>query len=150
MQYYSLPKITKKLLVNTFTAVFATILILVIAISSASADETPESIEKIFQSADTEKKLVIAVFSTQWCKWCLKMKREVFETDLFSNYASGSYVTAFVDADQSEMLVSQFKVDGFPTTLILNADKSVVAKIEGFKPLNEFIEILKKYDKTSK
>lgn len=84
--------------------------------------------------AAAEKKLLLVNFSgSDWCGWCIKLQKEVFQKKEFIDYARSNLVLLTVDfpkrkplpASQSsanQALAARFKVEGFPTLLVLNED----------------------------
>jgi thioredoxin-related protein len=110
--------------------------------------------------AKAEHKTVLLDFTgSDWCGWCIKFKKEALDTPEFQAYAAKNLVLVEVDfphkKEQSvglkkanHALEEQFKVDGFPTFVVLDAagkeigrqsgyDKggaaAFIAKLEGFK-----------------
>lgn len=85
-------------------------------------------------TAKREKKIVLMDFTgSDWCGWCIKLRREVFDTPEFSRYAEDNLILLEVDFPQrksqseevrrqNQDLMRQFNVEGFPTIIVLNAD----------------------------
>jgi len=83
--------------------------------------------------ARTEDKAVLVHFSgSDWCGWCMKLRKEVFGKPEFAAYARSNLVLVAVDfpkhspvepAVQSanQRLVEQFRVQGFPTLILLDS-----------------------------
>lgn len=83
------------------------------------------------RQAKKEKKLLLLNFTgSDWCGWCIKLKKEVFDTDEFKKYAAQNLV--LVEADfpeskpqpralkkQNEALLDKYKVEGFPTLVVI-------------------------------
>jgi thioredoxin-related protein len=88
-----------------------------------------------------EKKLpILADFSgSDWCGWCIKLNKEVFDQEDFTKFASEKLVLFLADfpskkklpeaqAKQNDKLAAQFGIEGFPTVLILDAQGKVLAR----------------------
>lgn len=83
--------------------------------------------------AKDEHKTILADFTgSDWCGWCIKLKKEVFDQPEFQDYAKKHLVMLELDFPrkkelppkekaQNEKLSEEFKVDGFPSVLLLNA-----------------------------
>src|SRR5205085_1106980 len=57
-----------------------------------------ESYEKAVARAKKEKRLIIADFTgSDWCGWCIKLKKEVFETKEFKDWSGKTVVLLEVD-----------------------------------------------------
>ena len=110
--------------------------------------------------AKAEHKMVLMDFTgSDWCGWCIKFKKEVLDTKEFQDYAAKNIVLVEVDfpnkkaqsADlkqANKALQKEYKVDGFPTLVVLDKNgkeigrqvgyapggpKAFIKKIEGFK-----------------
>jgi len=113
--------------------------------------------------AKAENKQVLLDFTgSDWCGWCIKFNKEVLSTPEFAEYAAKHLVLVEVDfprkKEQSEdlkkankALGSKYKVDGYPTFVVLNKEgkevgrqegyaaggpKAFIAKLEGFEAKN--------------
>src|SRR5271168_4409391 len=88
--------------------------------------------------AKKENKLVLMDFTgSDWCSWCKKLDAEVFSKPEFADYAKKNLVLVQVDfpnnKEQSadlkkanQALQEKYKVNGFPTLIVVNADGKVV------------------------
>jgi protein disulfide-isomerase len=84
--------------------------------------------------AKKEKKLVLMDFTgSDWCGWCIKLKKEVFDTKEFAEYAGKNLVLIELDfprakkqtealAKANETLKTKYKAEGFPTIVVLNGE----------------------------
>ena len=94
------------------------------------------------KKAAAEGKHVVIDFSgSDWCVWCKRLDKEVFDTDVFRKAAAGKYVLLMVDspskksllspkaAKENPKLVKKFKVDGFPTVVVLNPKGEEVCRL---------------------
>jgi protein disulfide-isomerase len=143
----------KKLFV---TLLAATVLWQVNAAESTWLTDLP----KAQAQAKTDNKIVLLDFTgSDWCGWCIKFKKEVFDTPEFQEYAAKNVVLVEVDfpnkkAQSDDLkkanaeLKKQYKITGFPTLVVLDKDgkkigeqvgyseggpKAFIAKLEGFK-----------------
>ena len=123
-----------------------TILTMALAVSALAAGaktSTPagwtDDYEAALKRAAAEKKLVLADFSgSDWCGWCKKLDKEVFDTEGFCSVATNAYILLMVDSPndqgllsekakkQNPELVKKYEVRGFPTVLVLDAKGEVV------------------------
>jgi thiol-disulfide isomerase/thioredoxin len=86
------------------------------------------------KQAKSEGKLVLVDFTgSDWCGWCIKFDKDVLSTSKFANYAAKKLQLVKLDfphhASQPEelkranaALSKQFKVDGFPTFVLVNGE----------------------------
>ncbi|GAB3997188.1 hypothetical protein GCM10028807_41730 [Spirosoma daeguense] len=106
-----------------------------------------------FDQAKTEAsqnhKFILLNFSgSDWCAPCIKMKRDIFESNEFNQYAQNYLVLVRadfprlaknqLDAQQvahNEALAEKYNRQGkFPFTVLLNADGKVLKEWDGYKP----------------
>ena len=90
--------------------------------------------------AKDEDKVILADFTgSDWCGWCIKLKKEVFDKPEFKEYAKKHLVMLELDfphekrlpakeKEQNEKLSQEFKVEGFPTILLMNAKGKEVGR----------------------
>ena len=90
--------------------------------------------------AKEEKKPMLLDFTgSDWCGWCMKLKKEVFDTPEFQQYAKEKLVLVEVDfphakqlpkeeKEQNEKLAKEYNVGGFPTIILLNSKGTKVAE----------------------
>ena len=112
------------------------------------------------ETAARENKNILLNFSgSDWCGPCIKMKREVFETETFQSYASERLVLVRADfprlkknqleksqTEHNEALAEKYNPSGkFPLTLLLNAKGEVIETWDGFnnQTPEDFIKELK-------
>ena len=99
------------------------------------------------QQAGEEHKLILLNFSgSDWCGPCIKMKKEVFETDRFQKLAEKSLVLVRADfprqkknklspelTKHNEGLAEKYNPSGkFPLTLLLDSNGKVVREWDGY------------------
>jgi thioredoxin-related protein len=103
--------------------------------------------EKAKKIAQNEHKDILLNFSgSDWCGPCINLRKEIFESDDFIQYADKHLVLLNADfprlkkhklsADQqakNDLLADTYNKEGiFPLTLLLSADGKVLKKWEGF------------------
>lgn len=111
-----------------------------VAAASAHAEITwLTDLDQAKAVAAKEKKAILVDFTgSDWCGWCIRLKKEVFDQKAFE-VASKDFV--FVELDfprgkkqepalkaKNEALAKQFNIQGFPTILLLNAQGEAFAQ----------------------
>ena len=83
---------------------------------------------------------ILADFTgSDWCGWCIKLKKEVFDTDEFKTWAKKNVILLELDyprnktlpddlKKQNETLKTKYQIRGYPTVLFLDADEKILAK----------------------
>ena len=112
------------------------------------------------REAEQNSKLILLNFSgSDWCLPCIRLKKDIFEKEEFSQYASTHLV--LVNADfprqsknkipaetkkQNEQLAEKYNPSGiFPLTLLLTPDGKQLRRWEGNPSINatQFVEEIK-------
>lgn len=100
-------------------------------------DSLPEAIAE----AQAESKLILLDFTgSDWCHYCVKLKKEIFETPEFKSWASDNVVLLELDfprrsqlspqiQQQNEMLKSRYDITSYPTVLLVDVEGNVKAKM---------------------
>jgi thioredoxin-related protein len=105
--------------------------------------------EKAKQAAQTEHKYILLNFSgSDWCGPCIRMHKEIFDTDVFNEFAKTHLV--LVNADfprlrkhalpaeiqkKNDQLADQYNKQGiFPLTVLLTSEGKVLKTWEGLPP----------------
>jgi thioredoxin-related protein len=108
--------------------------------------------------AKAEHKFVVLDFTgSDWCGWCKKLKREVFDQPEFDAYAQRNLVMVEVDFPRSiyqspdlkaanHRLEETYHITGYPSIIILNGDGQLIGR-SGYVPGGPptFIAELEKY-----
>jgi len=118
--------------------------------SDAPKSSTPygftDNLDEALAKAKVEGKLVYVFFSgSDWCGWCMKLKREVLSRPEFLAGVKDDFVLVFIDSPKDKAvlsdhakavnpkLVKKYGINGFPTALILFADGKQIGKIVGYR-----------------
>ena len=89
-----------------------------------------EDLSKALEQAKKENKPVLVEFTgSDWCPPCKMMRKEVFSKSEFVDAASKKFILVEIDmprgneevAKKNRPLVEKYKVDGYPTVLLLDA-----------------------------
>jgi protein disulfide-isomerase len=118
---------------------------------------------KAVEQAKAEDKAILLDFTgSDWCGWCMKMKKETLDTPMFKDYAGKNLVLVEVDFPhnkpqsdqvkaQNQELSDKFGASGFPTFVVVSKTGRVLGKQVGYLEggPEAFIAELKKFYKGS-
>lgn len=119
---------------------------LLAVLAPAWAAEWMTDLEAAKAKAAAENKAVLVDFTgSDWCGWCIRLRKQVLDTPAFDTYARDKFVLMEVDVPQNpkfdaalrarnEKLCEQYGVQGFPTIMVLTPQGEVVGGFSGFKP----------------
>lgn len=121
------------------------LILLAIACLGFAADGWMTGWSKASEAAKTAKKPVLADFTgSDWCGWCIKLKKEVFSTPEFATWAKGKVILLEVDfpkktkldpalAKENNDLAKANKIEGFPTIVFFDAAGKELGRL-GYQP----------------
>ena len=99
------------------------------------------------ETAKAENKLIILNFSgSDWCGPCIRLHKEIFDSEIFAKYADGHLVLLNADfprykknllskeqQKKNDEMADVYNKSGiFPLTLLINSEGKVLKKWEGF------------------
>ncbi len=96
------------------------------------------------RAAAEGKSILMDFTGSDWCGWCIRLKKDVFDKADFSSYADENFVLMEVDVPnnpkfdpellrRNRELCEQFQVDGFPSILVVTPAGEVVGGFVGGK-----------------
>jgi thioredoxin-related protein len=139
-----------------------TLISALVILSFIASDKWLDDIEAAKEIAKNKNQYILLNFSgSDWCAPCILMKKEIFSTETFDNYAKDNLVLVQADfprlrknkldetkVKRNETLADIYNPHGkFPYTILLNADGAVIASWEGYQPTTpeHFIEQIKQH-----
>lgn len=130
---------------NRFTKLLtATAFAAISAISYAAEQEWFTDFETAKKVATEQKKDILINFTgSDWCGWCVKLDKEVFDTPYFNENIGKNYVLLKVDFPRktklpqetqakNDKLAHTYNVRGFPTIYLTNSKGQPYARV-GYK-----------------
>lgn len=116
-----------------------------VALASYVSQEQKENETQWLKSYDEAVQLskqtglpILADFTgSNWCGYCVKLKKEIFDTPIFKSWAAKNVVLLELDfprpnlqpewiKQQNNQLRSRYEITSYPTVLILNAEGDVM------------------------
>jgi len=133
------------------------------ALLRAGAEELQwlTDLPKAQAQAKKENKLVMLDFTgSDWCGWCIKLHKEVFSQPEFAAYAKKNLVLVEVDFPKrkeqtadlkkaNQALSEKYKIEGYPTIIVLNGEGDQVGKLDYMNSPKPFIAKLDELKKKS-
>ena len=111
----------------------------------ASADWTTDYKAALVQAKQQNKSVLLDFTGSDWCGYCKLLDKEVFPDASFKEFTGKNFISVTVDfprstklpdalAQQNDQLQQQFKVDGFPTLIVVSAEGKELGRMEGYNP----------------
>ena len=113
-----------------------------------------DSFEAARQQALVSGKPILADFTgSDWCSWCVKLRKDVFNKAEFEEWARENVVLLELDYPQrshqaeeikvqNEKLASLYRIDSYPTVVLLDAQGNQLARTGYQRDPAAFIESL--------
>jgi protein disulfide-isomerase len=136
---------------------------LALAQAGATELEWTTDLGKAQAKAKEENRLVLMDFTgSDWCSWCIKLRKEVFSTPVFTEYAKKNLVPVEIDFPNqkpqppelkkaNQALQAKYRIQGYPTVIVLNSQGKKVGELNyepgGPKPFIAKLEALKAKEK---
>lgn len=94
----------------------------------------------IQKSRETGKPVLANFTSSVSCSWCVKLKRDVFETEAFAEWAEDNVVLLSLDFQQpsklaasvqrqNQELAARHQIKGYPTVVILDSQENALGEL---------------------
>ncbi len=128
-----------KTLLSRFAAPLAVLLLSAVLVSAKPG--WGDDYKKGLAQGGSEKKLILLDFTgSDWCPWCIKLDKEIFSQKEFKDYAKDNLVLVELDfprskklpkhtEEQNDSLQQEFKIEGYPTVIVLNAQGKKVGQL---------------------
>jgi thioredoxin-related protein len=103
---------------------------------TASAANLPAYFATDFDAAKNspaEKKYILAIFSTSWCGPCQAMVKDIYPQKEVEEGLK-EYASVYIDGDKNKALTQHYKIEGFPTFIVMNKDGKEYGRFSGGMP----------------
>ena len=102
------------------------------------------SLDTVFAKAKVENKPVFLYWGAVWCPPCNQIKATVFNRRDFIERSKG-FIPVYLDGDTpgAQKLGAQFKVRGYPTTILFKPDGTELTRLPGEVDAMQYMQILK-------
>lgn len=117
------------------------LIVLMLLLATAKAGEPAIYVESMVDAvalSETIKKDVLVIFTADWCQYCQKMKNDIAKNPSIID----DKIICYVDKDNNEDLIKEYKVKSIPDYLILR-DNIEIARQVGYHGKDRLKEWLK-------
>lgn len=140
--------------------------VIIVAVAALALGFTPwlTDFDQAKRQAKDENRMILLSFSgSDWCAPCIKMKKEVFESTAFQEFAGKRLVLLRADfprhkknqleakqKDHNEKLADLYNPHGkFPLTCLLDSDGKVIMQWDGYSNMTSDAFMKQLYDATN-
>ncbi len=104
--------------------------------------DLPSALER----ARKEQKPVVVTFYADWCVWCKRFESTTLRDAQVASMLSDRVVPLSLDVDGAgRELSAEYRVDGLPTILVLDAGGNELGRIPGYMPPQSFLERMEEF-----
>jgi len=102
------------------------------------------SLDAVFAKAKADNKPVFLYWGAVWCPPCNQIKATVFNRPDFVERSKG-FIPVYLDGDTpgAQKLGTQFKVRGYPTTILFKPDGTELTRLPGEVDAVQYMQVLK-------
>jgi thiol:disulfide interchange protein len=99
--------------------------------------DMPSALER----ARNEGKPVLVNFYADWCVWCKRLESTTLRDAKVATVLQNKVVPLSLDVDgDGRDLSNEYRVDGLPTIVVLDAGGQEIGRIPGYMPPDSFLE----------
>lgn len=99
--------------------------------------DMPSALER----ARSEGKPVLVNFYADWCVWCKRLESTTLRDAKVAAVLQSKVVPLSLDVDgEGKELSNEYRVDGLPTIVVLDAGGREIGRIPGYMPPDSFLE----------
>ncbi len=104
-----------------------------------------DAAEALRVAGEKEQILLMNFTGSDWCPPCIQLKKDVFSTEKFQDYAKENIVLLELDFPrgekqsdelrrQNQALQQRFRIEGYPTLIVVGPDGKEIKRHVGYMP----------------
>jgi thiol-disulfide isomerase/thioredoxin len=90
-------------------------------------------------AAEEGKRLILVDFYTVWCEPCKKLDQTTWKDEGVLDWLSREAVCLKVDAEKDEALAETYRVNAYPTLLLIRPDGTEIDRLVGYRDAPTFL-----------
>lgn len=106
------------------------------------------------RAAAEGKSILVDFTGSDWCGYCIQLKKNVFDTPQFEAYAKDKFIFVEVDVprdvnrigqelyNKNQQLCLQYKISGFPTIIVLSPEEYILGGFVGGSNMDRTMDSL--------
>jgi thioredoxin-related protein len=94
-----------------------------------------------FTKAKDQHVLVLVFVEAEWCHWCQEMKKTYADPNVAS-FINKNFIPIQLDIDKNPDIAKQLNIIKFPATIIMDENRHIINKIDGYSSPSQFIDSL--------
>jgi len=106
----------------------------------------PKAVDAAHRSG---RKILISV-GAEWCGFCKKMDREVWQDRLVSQAVTTNFIPLKLTDEEHKAPIESLDVQAFPTIFVFTTDRKLLARMEGFVDSEQMLDALNRIHSATK
>src|SRR5262249_37842508 len=94
------------------------------------------------EEARQRRRPILVKVTATWCGPCRQMHQLTFTDERIRRRLRRDFVLLELDADEQAELVKDFRVEAYPTTLIVSPELKVVKRLPGYQAAGDLVKVL--------
>jgi len=106
----------------------------ILKISNESEEDIAEiytNYEEAFSIAKRENKPLFILFSTEYCRWCTKLKETTLKDSELKSRLEDEFVVLFLDRDRDQY-PNKYRVKGVPAVYMTDKNEEIFTSMVGY------------------
>lgn len=95
--------------------------------------------DRAVKQAATDKKVILIDFFTTWCGPCKLLDNTTWTDAKVATLLAEKAIALKIDAEKETTLAGKYKVNAYPTILILRADGTIIDQLVGYRSPEVFV-----------
>jgi thioredoxin-related protein len=115
-----------------------------LATAARGAEWTSDYNQALAIARASNKYVLLDFTGSDWCAYCIQIKKVVFSSPAFVTYARQNLVLVELDfpqrkvlpdkvKKQNALLASRYKIEGYPTVVLLAPNGKVLGQLDGYE-----------------
>jgi len=101
-----------------------------------------KSYRQAVDEARQRKRPILIKITATWCGPCRQMQQLTFTDERVRRRLRRDFVLLELDADEHSELVADFRVEAYPTTLVVSPELTIEKRLSGFQSAGELASVL--------
>lgn len=100
------------------------------------------SYKQAAEEARQRRRPILVKVTATWCGPCRQMQQLTFMDERVRRRLHRDFVLLELDADENSELIADFRVQSYPTTIVVSPELTVVKRLSGFQSAGDLVQVL--------
>lgn len=100
------------------------------------------SYKQAAEEARQRRRPILVKITATWCGPCRQMQQLTFTDERVRRRLRRDFVLLELDADEHPQLIADFKIEAYPTTLVVSPELKIVKRLSGFQSAGDLVSVL--------